>query len=66
MLQLQRETYQRSSAGIDACPYSETETNICLASLSAMVIGPTNRQEYCSNDNYDNCPVFLARMLRRR
>jgi hypothetical protein len=65
MLSLQLETY-RSSAAFEACPFSETETNICLASLSAMVIGPSNRREYCSNDNYDNCPIFLAKSLRRR
>jgi hypothetical protein len=65
MLSLQLETY-RISAAVDACPFGETETNICLASLSAMVIGPSYRQEYCSNDNYDNCPIFLAKSLRRR
>lgn len=65
MLQLQLET-RRISAAVDTCPFSETETNICLASLSAMVIGPGNRREYCSNDNYDNCPIFLAKSLRRR
>ena len=65
MLSLQLETC-RNSVAFDACPFGETETNICLASLSSMVIGPSNRQEYCSNDNYDNCPIFLARSLRRR
>lgn len=65
MLSLQLETFRRSAV-VDACPFGETETNICLASLSGMIIGPDNRREYCSNDNYDNCPVFLAKMLRRR
>jgi len=65
MLQLQIETY-RSSEALDACPFGKAKTNFCLASLSAMVIGPNSRQEYCSNDNYDNCPIFLAKSLRRR
>jgi hypothetical protein len=65
MLLPQRET-NWSSAAFDACPFGETETNICLASLSSMVIGASNRQVYCATDNYDNCPIFLARILRRR
>jgi hypothetical protein len=65
MLQLQIETC-KSTATVDFCPFEETKTNICMASLSAMVIGPSNKQEYCSNDNYDNCPIFLAKSLRRR
>jgi len=65
MLLLRLET-NRSLVVLDACPFGETETNICMASLSAMVIGPGNRQEYCSTDNYDNCPIFLAKSLRRR
>ena len=65
MLQLQLET-NRSSAAVDVCPFGETENNICLASLSAMVIGPSKKRDYCSNDNYDNCPIFLAKNLRRR
>lgn len=65
MLSLQLATY-RSSAALDVCPYSETESNICMASLSSMIIGPDNRMNYCATDNYDNCPVFLARILRKR
>jgi hypothetical protein len=66
MLHLQLQTYKRSLAAVDVCPYGDRETNICLASLSSMVIDHSSRQEYCSNDNYDNCPIFLARSLRRR
>ena len=65
MLLLQLEKY-RSSVVFEACPYGDIETNICMASLSAMVIGPGKRRDYCSNDNYDNCPIFLAKNLRRR
>jgi len=55
-----------SSAAFDVCPFGEPETDICLASLSAMVISPGNKRDYCSNENYDNCPIFLAKSLRRR
>ncbi len=50
----------------DTCPFGDAETNICSASLSSMIIAQRDRQEYCSNENYDNCPVFLAKILRRR
>jgi hypothetical protein len=48
------------------CPYDCSGTDICAASLSSMTINSGSRQIYCSTENYDNCPVFLAKMLRRR
>ncbi len=48
------------------CPYECKVTDICAASLSSMTISSGSRQIYCSNDNYDNCPIFLAKSLRRR
>ncbi len=48
------------------CPFGNAESSICSASLSSMVIGTSRRQAYCSGDNYDSCPIFLARMLRKR
>jgi hypothetical protein len=54
------------SASTDACPFGSARTDICSASLSSMVIAPRKRMAYCSNENYENCPVFLARILRRR
>jgi hypothetical protein len=47
------------------CPFGNPETSICSASLSSMVIGTHRRQSYCSGDDYDSCPIFLARMLRK-
>jgi len=46
------------------CPFSDCRTDTCAASVSSMVIGPDTRQLYCSNEDFDNCPVFLARILR--
>jgi hypothetical protein len=48
------------------CPFGNSKTSICSASLWSMVIGAHCRQAYCSGDNYDCCPIFLARMLRKR
>ena len=49
-----------------ACPFSDKETNICSASLSSMIIGRQKNQVYCSSDNYDNCPMFISKILRKR
>jgi hypothetical protein len=46
------------------CPYNGI--NVCMASLSSMAINSWNREKYCGNENYDNCPLFLSKVLRRR
>ncbi len=48
------------------CPFGTAESEVCSASLSSMVIGPSRRQVYCSGGDYDSCPIFLARMLRKK
>jgi len=48
-----------------SCPYCNIETEICTAAISAMSLGPIARLTYCDNEGYDNCPVFLAKVLRR-
>ena len=49
-----------------ACPFSDGATNVCAASLSSMIIGPHNRKEYCLSENYDSCPMFLAKVMRKK
>lgn len=46
-----------------ACPYNGV--NVCMASFSSMVIDNQKREKCCGTDNYDNCPIFLSKMLRR-
>ena len=46
-----------------ACPFNGV--SVCTASFSSMAIDNTKRASYCSTDNYDNCPLFLAKILRR-
>jgi hypothetical protein len=46
-----------------ACPFNGV--SVCTASLSSMAIDNQKRASYCSTDNYDNCPLFLAKILRR-
>jgi hypothetical protein len=46
------------------CPYNGI--NVCLASLSSMVIDSQNNEKYCRTEDYDNCPLFLSKVLRKR
>jgi len=46
------------------CPYSGK--TVCMASLSSLTIDGNRRANCCSTDNYDDCPIFLSKMLRGR
>jgi len=46
-----------------ACQYDGIK--ICLASFSSMIIDTYQKENYCSTEDYDNCPIFLAKVLRR-
>ena len=48
------------------CSYCDTDTGVCMASLSELKLGQSLRLNYCSSGNYDNCAIFLAKSLRRR
>jgi hypothetical protein len=45
------------------CPYNSV--TICMASLSSMVIDLYQREQCCGTDNYDNCPMFLSKVMRK-
>jgi redox-regulated HSP33 family molecular chaperone len=51
-----------------SCPYCSIETDIyvCRASLTSQSLGNLLRSYYCNSENYDNCAIFLAKILRRR
>jgi hypothetical protein len=44
------------------CPY--IDINVCTASISSMVINSQKRTDCCGTEDYDNCPIFLAKILR--
>jgi hypothetical protein len=46
-----------------ACPYNGIHT--CMASLSSMLIDEEKRADCCGTENYDNCPIFLSKILRK-
>lgn len=45
------------------CPYNGI--NVCMASFSSMEIDNQKRQNCCGTENYDNCPIFLSKVLRK-
>jgi hypothetical protein len=47
-----------------ACPYNGIK--VCTASFSSMAIDSHKRDNCCGTDNYDDCPIFLSKVLRRR
>lgn len=47
------------------CPYFDA-SDVCNASLSSLLPSPTMRVNFCNSEDYDNCPIFLAKVLRRR
>ncbi len=47
------------------CPYL-VKSAICSAALSSLVPTVNAKRAFCINEDYDNCPIFLAKILRRR
>ena len=45
-----------------ACPYNGI--SVCIASLSLMAID-TKKDNCCTTEDYDNCPIFLSKVLRK-
>ncbi len=45
------------------CPFDGVTT--CLASLSSLVLDNEKRTSCCSTDSFEDCPLFLSKVLRR-
>ena len=48
------------------CPHCDIEADVCKASITSLSLGKLLRTGYCESGNYDNCVLFLAKLLRRR
>jgi hypothetical protein len=48
--------YERS------CPFNSIKT--CMASFTSLKLDEQKQANCCSTENYDDCPIFLARVLR--
>lgn len=47
------------------CPYTGP-SDVCNASLSSLLPSSSVRVNFCNSEDYDNCPIFLAKALRGR
>jgi len=45
------------------CPFDGVTT--CMAALSSMPLDNLKRKVCCGTDKFDECPIFLAKVLRR-
>jgi hypothetical protein len=46
-----------------SCPFRGG--NICYASMSSMLIDENLKETYCDSENFDDCPIFLSKVLRK-
>jgi hypothetical protein len=56
------------SAGVQgtACPHGAGAGTFCAVSIMTVVMSSYQKTTYCWTDNYDNCPMYLAKILRGR
>lgn len=46
------------------CPEISTKDYTCNASLFGLAVDERRYERYCCQDNYDDCPIYLAKSLR--
>ena len=45
------------------CPYNGV--SVCTASFSSITIDNRKMEGCCGTDDYDSCPIFLSKVLRK-
>jgi hypothetical protein len=45
------------------CPFSAAK--VCTASFSGLRIDSWKKTSCCDTEDYDNCPLFLSKILRK-
>jgi hypothetical protein len=48
------------------CPYSTAQSIFCAASIMTVAVDDRRKAAYCCTEDYDRCPLFLAKVLRGR
>lgn len=68
-MQFRKSTFRvdLSFADTDAakCPYVPTKKDYCSAAVMTVLINDRTRVHYCSSEDFDRCPLFLSKVLRR-
>jgi len=47
------------------CPYINL-LDICTASINLIAVTQHTKTVFCGTESYDNCPIFLSKVLRGR
>ena len=47
-----------------ACPYRPAKNLLCSASVMAVVVNNRKKSIHCDTEDFDRCPLFLAKVLR--
>lgn len=46
------------------CPYYSPCRGLCQAAASVLLLEPRQKLRRCLSDEFDDCPLFLCRLLR--
>jgi hypothetical protein len=50
----------------ETCPYEDVIADVCRASITSMKLGVKAGFKFCAGEEYNGCPIFLAKILRTR
>ena len=58
-------TYRVSPHGSESiCPFQPSKNFFCSASIMTVALDSRKRSTYCNTEDFDQCPIFLAKVLR--
>ena len=57
-------SYNVSNVSEMTCPYCNMQRDICMAAVSSYSLTEMGSINYCNDEDYDDCPIFLAKLLR--
>ncbi len=52
--------------GSERCCTYANAVDICMASINLIAVTQHLKTDFCRTENYDNCPIFLSKVLRGR
>jgi len=55
-----------ADAHMATCPYETGSSNYCAVSIMTVATNSYQKMKYCWTDNYDCCPLFLSKVLRKK
>ena len=63
-MRLTESSIQLPGAFATTCPYESKTGHSCAASVMTVITSTFQKTTYCWTDDYDHCPMFLAKVLR--